>query len=91
MLYLLRYIFFIEKMVRLLKKFAIQPIFVFDGAKFPAKRHTDEQRSRHVIYIFSIHLVLVKPNLKKVKNLRIREILKKHLVFLHRRFPLQNL
>ena len=52
MLYLLRYIFFIEKMVRLLKKFAIQPIFVFDGAKFPAKRHTDEQRSRHVIYIF---------------------------------------
>lgn len=55
-------------MIKLLRSFSIQPIFVFDGAKFPAKRHTDEQRALYVLFLF-FKFSLRQTKLKEAKEL----------------------
>lgn len=55
-------------MIKLLRSFSIQPIFVFDGAKFPAKRHTDEQRALYVLLVF-FKFSLRQTKLKEAKEL----------------------
>ena len=49
-------------MIKLLRRFSIQPIFVFDGAKFPAKRHTDEQRALYMFFFVFSSVVYGRPN-----------------------------
>ena len=89
-LYSHRYIFFIEKMIKLLRKFDIQPVFVFDGAKFPAKRHTDEQRLRCARFLFS-NLAYVRPSSSKAGNSRVRATKKRQPIFSRKQFRFPSL